>query len=129
MTVARPPIDEVRKLQRRLQEWLQLTPVLRCRALEQRLGGDVTARQLDIVEGHVHATPGKLERHRSTHSRGPARNDRRQASHLTRFDLGSLWLLCQTRPGAPAPLRAEFDWLGWLEDGSPAVWRGFERML
>ena len=41
MTVAPPPIDEVRKLQRRLQEWLQLTPVLRCRPLEQRLGGDI----------------------------------------------------------------------------------------
>jgi threonine dehydratase len=36
-----PPIDEVRKLQQRLQEWLQLTPVLRCRALEERLGGDI----------------------------------------------------------------------------------------
>ncbi len=28
-------------LQRRLQEWLQLTPVLRCRPLEQRLGGSI----------------------------------------------------------------------------------------
>lgn len=41
MTVIAPPIDEVRKLQRRLQEWLQLTPVLRCRPLEQRLGGSM----------------------------------------------------------------------------------------
>lgn len=41
MTVIAPPIDEVRILQRRLQEWLQLTPVLRCRPLEQRLGGSI----------------------------------------------------------------------------------------
>ncbi len=41
MTVTGPPINEVRKLQRRLQEWLQLTPVLRCRPLEQRLGGGI----------------------------------------------------------------------------------------
>jgi len=41
LTVIAPPIDEVRILQRRLQEWLQLTPVLRCRPLEQRLGGSI----------------------------------------------------------------------------------------
>jgi threonine dehydratase len=41
LTVIAPPIDEVRMLQRRLQEWLQLTPVLRCRPLEQRLGGSI----------------------------------------------------------------------------------------
>ena len=41
MTVIAPPIDEVRILQRRLREWLQLTPVLRCRPLEQRLGGSI----------------------------------------------------------------------------------------
>jgi threonine dehydratase len=41
LTVIAPPIAEVRKLQRRLQEWLQLTPVLRCRPLEQRLGGSM----------------------------------------------------------------------------------------
>jgi len=41
LTVIAPPIDEVRILQRRLQEWLQLTPVLRCRPLEQRLGGSM----------------------------------------------------------------------------------------
>ena len=41
MTVTGPPINEVRKLRRRLQEWLQLTPVLRCRPLEQRLGGSI----------------------------------------------------------------------------------------
>ena len=41
MTAIAPPIDEVRKLRERLQEWLQLTPVLRCRTLEQRLGGGI----------------------------------------------------------------------------------------
>ena len=41
MTVIAPPIDEIRKLQRRLQKWLQLTPVLRCRPLEQCLGGSI----------------------------------------------------------------------------------------
>ncbi|TDJ32452.1 MAG: threonine/serine dehydratase [Gammaproteobacteria bacterium] len=41
MTAVVPPIDEVRKLQHRLQEWLLLTPVLRCRTLEQRWGGDI----------------------------------------------------------------------------------------
>ena len=33
-----PHIDDVRRLQARLQEWLITTPVLRCRNLEQRLG-------------------------------------------------------------------------------------------
>jgi len=41
LTAVAPPIDEVRKLQHRLQEWLLLTPVLRCRTLEQRRGGDI----------------------------------------------------------------------------------------
>lgn len=41
MTAVAPPIDEVRELQHRLQEWLLLTPVLRCRTLEQRRGGDI----------------------------------------------------------------------------------------
>lgn len=41
MTIVAPPIDEVRRLQERLQEWLQLTPVLRCRALEERLGAGI----------------------------------------------------------------------------------------
>ena len=41
MTVTAPPIDEVRKLRERLLEWLQLTPVLRCRTLEQRCGGGI----------------------------------------------------------------------------------------
>jgi len=41
LTAVAPPIDEVRELQHRLQEWLLLTPVLRCRTLEQRQGGDI----------------------------------------------------------------------------------------
>jgi len=36
---AAPTLEAVRKLQLRLQQWLLLTPVLRCRALEERLGG------------------------------------------------------------------------------------------
>jgi threonine dehydratase len=36
-----PPINEVRELRERLQDWLHLTPVLRCRALEQRWGRDI----------------------------------------------------------------------------------------
>ena len=41
MSAAAPPIEEVRKLQERLQAWLQLTPVLRCRMLEGRVGGEI----------------------------------------------------------------------------------------
>ena len=41
MTAVIPTIDEVRKLQQRLQEWLELTPVIRCRMLERRLGGAI----------------------------------------------------------------------------------------
>ena len=41
MNAIAPPIDEVRKLQLRLREWLQLTPVMRCRTLEESLGGDI----------------------------------------------------------------------------------------
>lgn len=40
MTAVAPAIDEVRQLRERLQEWLHPTPILRCRALEQRLGED-----------------------------------------------------------------------------------------
>ncbi len=36
-----PPIDEIRRLGERLKEWLQPTPVLRCRGLEHRLGKDL----------------------------------------------------------------------------------------
>lgn len=36
-----PAINDVRELQQRLQEWLVRTPVLRCRALEDRLADDV----------------------------------------------------------------------------------------
>jgi threonine dehydratase len=36
-----PPIEEVRRLRERLQEWLHPTPVLRCKALEQRCGGNI----------------------------------------------------------------------------------------
>jgi len=52
LTAVAPPIDEVRKLQHRLQEWLLLTPVLRCRTLEQRLGG----------AGEIHAKMEFLQR-------------------------------------------------------------------
>lgn len=38
MNVRPPQIEEIRHLEERLQEWLQPTPVLRCRGLEQRLG-------------------------------------------------------------------------------------------
>ena len=41
MNAVAPPIEEVRLLHRRLQEWLQVTPVLHCRSLEQRLGGGI----------------------------------------------------------------------------------------
>lgn len=41
MTIVAPPIEEVRRLQERLQHWLQITPVLRCRALEKQLGGGI----------------------------------------------------------------------------------------
>ena len=41
MTIVAPPIEEVRRLQERLQNWLQITPVLRCRALEKQLGGGI----------------------------------------------------------------------------------------
>jgi threonine dehydratase len=41
MQMLAPAIDEVRELQQRLQEWLVRTPVLRCRALEDRLADDV----------------------------------------------------------------------------------------
>ncbi len=34
-----PAIDEVRALQQKLQQWLVLTPVLRCVALEDFLAG------------------------------------------------------------------------------------------
>lgn len=36
-----PPIDSVRKLRGSLEQWLVRTPVVRCRNLEQYLGGDV----------------------------------------------------------------------------------------
>ncbi len=36
-----PAIDDVRALQRKLQRWLVLTPVLRCVALEDYLGGGI----------------------------------------------------------------------------------------
>ncbi len=41
MDVLAPAIDDVRQLQRRLQEWLVYTPVVRCRSLEDRLADDV----------------------------------------------------------------------------------------
>jgi threonine dehydratase len=41
MQMLAPAINEVRELQQRLQEWLVRTPVLRCRALEDRLADDV----------------------------------------------------------------------------------------
>ena len=41
MKVQAPAIEDVRYLQRRLQEWLVHTPVARCRALEDRLAGNV----------------------------------------------------------------------------------------
>ena len=41
LTVVPPPIEKVRRLQERLQKWLQVTPVLRCRTLEERLGGGI----------------------------------------------------------------------------------------
>lgn len=41
MTISAPSVDEVRKFQHRLQEWLQVTPVLRCRALEEKVGGGI----------------------------------------------------------------------------------------
>ncbi len=41
MQMLAPAIDDVRELQQRLQEWLVRTPVLRCRALEDRLADDV----------------------------------------------------------------------------------------
>jgi len=41
LSCAAPTIEAVRNLQRRLQKWLLLTPVLRCRTLEERLGGDI----------------------------------------------------------------------------------------
>jgi threonine dehydratase len=41
MQMLAPAINDVRALQQRLQEWLVRTPVLRCRALEDRLADDV----------------------------------------------------------------------------------------
>ena len=41
MQVLAPAINDVRELQQRLQAWLLRTPVLRCRALEDRLANDV----------------------------------------------------------------------------------------
>ena len=41
MSSTAPTIAAVRSLQRKLQKWLLLTPVLRCRALENRLVGDI----------------------------------------------------------------------------------------
>ena len=41
MTGQAPTIEAVRRFQQRLQKWLLLTPVLRCRALEARLGGGI----------------------------------------------------------------------------------------
>jgi threonine dehydratase len=41
LNVVAPPIDEVRQLRERLQEWLHPTPVLRCKALERRWDKDV----------------------------------------------------------------------------------------
>ena len=41
MSNRQPTIDEVRTLQQRLGQWLLLTPALRCRMLEQRLGSSI----------------------------------------------------------------------------------------
>ena len=41
MNAVAPPIDEVRQLRERLQDWLHPTPVLRCKALERRWGRDI----------------------------------------------------------------------------------------
>ena len=41
MNAVAPPIDEVRQLWERLQDWLHPTPVLRCKALERRWGRDI----------------------------------------------------------------------------------------
>lgn len=41
MKVVAPRIDDVRKLQKRLQQWLVLTPMMRCAALEDELGGNI----------------------------------------------------------------------------------------
>lgn len=41
MNASAPPIEEVRRLRERLQEWLQATPVLRCRGLEHRCAEDI----------------------------------------------------------------------------------------
>ncbi|HZD53012.1 MAG TPA: pyridoxal-phosphate dependent enzyme, partial [Woeseiaceae bacterium] len=42
MSVDPPEVAEVRRLSERLRQWLVQTPVLRCRALERRLGRDLT---------------------------------------------------------------------------------------
>ena len=47
-----PTIEEIRALGERLREWLCVTPVLRCRSLEQRLG----------VRGEIHAKLEFLQR-------------------------------------------------------------------
>jgi len=36
-----PTVDELRQLQEQLRGWLELTPVVRCRALEKRLGDEM----------------------------------------------------------------------------------------
>lgn len=41
MTAVAPSIDEVRELQSRLRQWLRVTPVLQCRALEERLDAGI----------------------------------------------------------------------------------------
>ncbi len=41
MNAVAPPIDEVRQLRERLRDWLHPTPVLRCKALEQRWRRDI----------------------------------------------------------------------------------------
>ena len=41
MVAVAPTVDELRQLQERLGGWLELTPVVRCRALEKRLGKEM----------------------------------------------------------------------------------------
>lgn len=41
MVAIAPTVEELRRLQDRLGEWIELTPVVRCRALEKRLGAQM----------------------------------------------------------------------------------------
>ena len=41
MVAIAPTVEELRQLQERLGEWLELTPVVRCRALEKHLGDEL----------------------------------------------------------------------------------------